>query len=571
MKKSKVTAFFKKSILFLLLATVVVYATSFFDFSYATTVSYQDSSSWIGEDINVTALDDISYDSIYEPYETISGDSSQINTSKIYVIEDALDLYQFSIDSQGTSATTYLSLDYVLGNDIDYFDALKVSMNYQFIPIGFNSPFTGTFDGQGYEITNLIFRSVNTENGYNTYMSGLVYYSMFSKTSSTAEIKNFGLINPLIVQALDLGLMTYVSTFVGLNQGLLENVYYIDTREESAGINAEGDFIISGLVSNNTGTIRNSFIATPYVKSQAVTQNLTSSLLVYLNTGTITNLYYDQEILSDNDSAQSYGVGLDTADFQNSALFSSTWYFKDSYEDLTTDTNLYSQLYLDDTYPILQGLSIDQGNLLINDAVDLNYMNELLLISGFFRSSTYILNSDIDMNQVARNSYKAAEVSFDGVFTSNTISGSTLYTHTGTGGSESYYSIIDLNISQASYVGDYASYAFFAALFGQVTHLNFVNLMIVPEDVSAINDVDNVYIAGLAGASNDAYITDVHIDINIDFQAGSEALGKLYIGGLIAYGSLDLSYSSTTGTINAIEVNYDSRMTHNYVAGMIGY
>ncbi|MFA6801150.1 MAG: hypothetical protein WCR19_03480, partial [Acholeplasmataceae bacterium] len=36
-------------------------------------------------------------------------------------------------------------------------------------------------------------------------------------------------------------------------------------------------------------------------------------------------------------------------------------------------------------------------------------------------------------------------------------------------------------------------------------------------------------------------------------------------------GSLDLSYSSTTGTINAIEVNYDSRMTHNYVAGMIGY
>ena len=326
MKKSKIATIFKKSILLLFLATAVFYASSFFDFSQATAINYQESSAWVGQDIGVSPLENVNYVSVYEPYETISNNPGAIDTNKIYVIETALDLYQLSVDAKGSYQSDYLSLDYVLGNDIDYFDALKISMNNLFIPIGFQQPCTGTFDGQGYEITNLIFRSVNTENAYNQYMSGLIYYSMFSMTSPTAVVKNFGLINPLIVQALDLGLMTHVSTFVGLNEGLLENVYYIDTREASAGINAEGDFIISGLVSVNQGTVSNSYIASPYVKSQSVTQNLTSALMMYQNTGNVDHLYYDQDILLNTDSSSLNDTPSNKENFQIHSIFYTTFY-----------------------------------------------------------------------------------------------------------------------------------------------------------------------------------------------------------------------------------------------------
>lgn len=571
MKKSKIATIFKKSILLLFLATAVFYASSFFDFSQATAINYQESSAWVGQDIGVSPLENVNYVSVYEPYETISNNPGAIDTNKIYVIETALDLYQLSVDAKGSYQSDYLSLDYVLGNDIDYFDALKISMNNLFIPIGFQQPFTGTFDGQGYEITNLIFRSVNTENAYNQYMSGLIYYSMFSMTSPTAVIKNFGLINPLIVQALDLGLMTHVSTFVGLNEGLLENVYYIDTREASAGINAEGDFIISGLVSVNQGTVSNSYIASPYVKSQSVTQNLTSALMMYQNTGNVDHLYYDQDILLDTDSSSLYATPLHTQDFQNPSIFTTTWYFQDSYVDLSNDPYQAAQLTIDKTYPILQGLEVINQSLYITDATDLIYMNHLLTLSGFFRSSTYILNADIDMRQVSRDAFVAAEVSFDGIFTSNVISGNTLYNHQGLGGSEDHYSIINLTISQASFVGDYASYALFSALFGQISSINFIQMTIMTADINLIQNVDRIFVSSIAGASNESYIYDVHVDVDVILTVDQESLGNLFVSGLISYGSSSIFQSTATGDIENIYVNDNERMTSNYIAGIISF
>ena len=571
MKNRKRTIIIKKAILLLILVTILLFVGSSFSFNQINAISYQDSSAWLGADVGVETIHDASYESSYEPFGSIKDNASLIDTNKIYVIENAFDLYQLSINAQGINATSYLSLDYVLGNNIDYFDALKENLNYLFIPIGISQPFTGTFDGQGYEITNLIFRSVNTETDYNQYMSGLVYYSMFSTTSETAEIKNFGLINPLIVQPLDLGLMTFVSPFVGLNKGLVENIYYIDTREASAGINAEGDFIISGLVSVNQGTIRNSYIASPYIKSQAVIQNLASSIITYSNSGTIDHVYFDQEILIDQSSINVYGTGINTADFQNGLLFTTTWYFQDAYYGLTTDINQYPQLKIDKTYPILQGLDVVNNQLQIDSASDLSYMNTLLNISGLFRNATYILVSDIDLKQISRDNYQAAEVSFNGVFTSAVINGNTLYDHTDTGGAENHYSIMNMTITEASFIGDYASYGFFAALFGTVHHINFVNLEINITDMDDVSGVDRVFISGLSGLGNQAVISDVHLDIEISIDPNSTDLGQIYIGSLIGYGSSDINYSTVTGNLNEVLINDTSRMKNNYIGGFIGY
>ncbi len=564
-----------KVTIIILIVTTTLFISSFLsrDFVYAD--DYQASSSWTGADIGVTPLNGITFDSDYRQFSTVIDDYTLVDTNKTYVLETAYDLYMFSELARGTQSTLYLSLDYVLGTDIDYFDALQENIAYLFTPIGFNTPFTGTFDGQGYEITNLIFRSVNSTEDYDTYMPGLIYYSMFSRISETAIIENLGLINPLIVQAIEQGAMTHVSVLVGENRGLVQNVYYLDNRGDSAGINAEGNFFISGLVSRNIGTITNAFVSTPHVKSLAVIDNLASAVLVYSNTGTISQTYYDEDVYGDEGTTSiSNGDGLSTSEFQNASNFNSDWYFSDSYSGLTTDPELISQTIIDSTYPTLQGVAVNQRVIEINDAVDFVYMNELLNVSGLFRASDYIITSDIDMNQVSRKAYKAASVGFSGSLSSTLISaGSTLYTHTpAQGGTYQYHTIIGLKISDTTLIGNYASYALFSSLFGKVTHLNFLDYTIIPEDIEMTANRDRILIGGIAAASaNGALIDDVHIDLTIDIPETTTELGQVLVGGMVAEGSIQLANSSSTGFIDELSLNYNARSDESVVAGMIGH
>ncbi len=558
----------------ILIILIALFASSFLgrDLIYAD--GYQTSSAWMGEDVGVAPLSDISFDSEYRPFSSVIDNYLLVDTNKKYVIETAKDLYMFSELSRGDHSALYLSLDYVLGKDIDYFAALQENITYLFTPIGFNTPFTGTFDGQGYEITNLIFRSVNSTEDYDTYMPGLVFYSMFSKTSSTAVIENLGLINPLIVQAIEEGAMTHVSVLVGENRGLVKNVYYLDNRGDSSGINAEGNFFISGLVSRNLGTVTNAFVSSPHIRSLAIINNLATSVLIYSNSGTIENLYYDSDVYEDEATTSvTNGTGLSTLDFQNPNNFNSDWYFSDSYTGLTTDPNLISQTIIDATYPTLQGIEVENGTILINDAVDFVYMNELLQVSGLFRSSDYIVTHDIDMNQVSRKAYQAASVGFSGSLSSRLAAPeTTLYTHQSTqGGSYLYHTIIGLKISEATLIGNYASYALFSSLFGQISHLNLWDLTIIPENIIETVNRDKILIGGLAAKATTATINDVHLQITIDIPNEMTALGQLLIGGMIAEGSATIDYVSTTGTIDEMNLTYSSRANYSAIAGLIAH
>ena len=99
-----------------------------------------------------------------------------------------------------------LSLDYVLGQDIDY----SVMKSRQFIPIGYSfslldgtsheNIFTGTFDGRGFEISNLYFAdyelltTVDGEGEEQVDQALAPYYAMFPYNAGT--IRNLGIINP---------------------------------------------------------------------------------------------------------------------------------------------------------------------------------------------------------------------------------------------------------------------------------------------------------------------------------------------------------------------------------------
>ncbi|AUD64708.1 hypothetical protein BK011_03080 [Tenericutes bacterium MZ-XQ] len=566
----------RKMLIFTIIFSTLLYVGTFLRIDKVYGQPYDQYHTWNGFDLPYQPLNPsaISFESDYLQFSTIMdvADPNTIDQSKTYVIESAFELYRFSVLASGSHDQIYLSLNYALGQNIDYYDALKISIENLFIPIGFNEPFTGTFDGQGYEITNLIFRPTNTVDEYDTYMPGLVYLSMFSKIDTTGVVKNFGLINPLIIQALEQGVMTHVSVVAGENKGLVENVYYIDLREQSSGINAEGNFHISGLVSRNIGTVSNSFVSTPYIKSQAIQSNLSTSTLIYANQGTVNNVYYDSDVLEDNDASTLYGTGLTTNDFQNPLNFNDDWYFRDSYTSLASEPSLESQFIVDNQYPILQGLDVENGELLISDAVDFVYMHQLLGLSGQFRSADYVITHDIDMNQVSKTAYKASNTGFSGTLSSKAIlsSDTILYDRLANqGGDITHHSIINLKIEQATYLGNYASYALFSSLFGTVKDINIYNLEILTEDIDETFERTKVLVGAVAGQMNHGTIENVHVDVNAHVVESTENLGQIIIGGFVGEGGGVISQSTTSGNLTSDLQVYNVKSAGSAVAGMV--
>ena len=530
------------------------------------------SNTWRGEDLTFSELKEINYESSYVPFSDITLSAVDIDLTKIYVIENADDLYMLSLLSKGSDRLVYLSLHYVLGNNIDYFDIVSHDITKRFHPIGFMEPFNGTFDGQGFEITNLYFQTILDQDMYDLDYPGLRYFSMFSKVGLNGVVKNIGLINPIIIQPLEWGNMQYVSSLVGENSGLVENAYLLDTREDASGFHAEGAFEISGLVSNNIGTVSNVFIVSKHIKSRAVVYNISVSPVVGISSGIITNTYYDQSVYSDLDATILYGQGLNTIDFKNHLLFSDDWFFYDSYLGLAENLSEQNQVLLDQDYPILRGLKVSQYQLEIMDALDLLYMNELLLVSGLFRSSEYVIKHDIDMNQISRDAYVAAPVGFNGLLKSNLVNETNvLYQrNVNQGGDPNYHTIINLSITKNTLLGKHASYALFASLFGSVKNINFLDFNINTDDLSTTVEKKNVSIGLIAGQMNNAVIENVHAKGDITVTDSTYSIGRILLGGLIGVGDGTFTRVSSTGNINAGNHLLSIDSNHATVGGIIG-
>ena len=562
-----------KSLISLFVAVTFLFLVNFVGFYDIQGYDYQESSAWTGADLGFTPQSDVGFTSDYVPFSMISDGMTTIDLSKTYVIESAYDLYMFSELSRGANRTTFLSLDYVLGGDIDYYEIVQQNISYRFIPVGFLEPFTGTFDGQGYEITNLFFQSILSEDDYNNNYPGLRFFAMFSKVSSTGEVKNLGLINPIIIQPIEWGIMDHVAIIAGENYGLIENVYVIDERGAGAGLNVEGSFHVSGLVSINQGIFRQSYIASPHIKSSAVVDNVSTRVISYLNLGTMTNVYYDTTILADDETDTTLGIGLVTSEFQNHSHFSSDWYFNDSYHDLADGSNGLSLLTLNDTYPILQGLTVSDDKLNITNAVDFVYMNKLLNTSGLFRDSHYQIVSDIDMNQVSDTAYQAASVAFTGTLSSSlSTEQSRLYVRDeAQGGDLNYHTILNLRITVPAEVGNYASYALFPAFFGTIENINFVNYSIVTTDINDYTLKSKILVGFIAGQMNAGVIENTHIEGNISITNAESAMTKLYVGGLAAEASGTINKASTNGTLAHALQTYDVKSDGSSTGGFVGY
>jgi hypothetical protein len=565
----------KKILIMFIMFTLFLFLGTFFHIDMIEANTYEGNDPWYGTNLDFSEINAqaITFESEYVPFSTITDDPLLVDDSKKYVIETAEDLYMFSVLNNGENYDIYRHLHYVLGNDIDYFDVVVTDSSKRFEPVGFRYPFAGVFDGQGFEITNLYLDSIYDSIIYEEKYLGLIYYAMFSHVSSEGVIKNLGLINPLIIQPIEWGAMQHVSPLVGLNEGHIHHVYYIDQRGHQAGFHAEGAFHISGLVSKNLGILEQAFVSSAHIKSLAVLENISDSAVVSENTGTMHQVYYDQSILLDPNTMTDHSVGLDTVDFQNSTNFDDAWFFNTDYEQLTEDLLLKEQYHLTHTYPILQGLNITSNELEISDALDLVYMQELLKSGNMLRSKTYKITHDIDMHQVSYDAYQTAAFGFNGVITSALRSELTsLYERDlSQGGNISYHSIIGLNIVHASYIGNAANYGFFSVLFGEISHLNFIDVTIDTLDINETYERDILNIGILSGQMVDGTIDDVHVDGNIFVRSAQENIGKLSLGMSVGRGSGHFHSVSTTGLIEVEPQAFQTKLDESTIGGMIGY
>ncbi len=175
------------------------------------------------------------------------------------MIEDVHDLQNMSAD---------LTAHYVLANDIDASETSEWNWNdtselYEgFEPIGTDeNRFIGSFDGKGYEITDL-----------HICRSNMWHVGLFGYIGSDGEVRDVGVVDK------NINGHRAVGGFVGTNYGTVSNSY-------STGSVIGNEWFAGGLVGWNRGTVENSYAIGNVSGSREV------GGLIGWNGGTVENSY----------------------------------------------------------------------------------------------------------------------------------------------------------------------------------------------------------------------------------------------------------------------------------------
>ena len=216
---------------------------------------------------------------------------------------------------------------YILMNDLDsttagYEELASPTANegkgwHPIIGAGGDPPFTGTFDGQGYEIRDLFIN-----------LPGIGYVGLFSIVGEGGVVQNVGVMNGNVTST------AYIGGLVGVNLGTVSNSYFtgsvssINWAGGLVGFNGEGATVsssystgsvtsqygVGGLVGANNGTVSNSY------STGSVSGSGDVGGLVGYSEGTVSNSFWDVQTSGQVTSAG--GTGKTTAEMQDIATFS---------------------------------------------------------------------------------------------------------------------------------------------------------------------------------------------------------------------------------------------------------
>jgi hypothetical protein len=146
-----------------------------------------------------------------------------------------LDPWIINSCSELQNISQHLDGNYSLGADINCLETRTWNDLNGFIPIGANSPFTGTLNGANKTISGLYINIPTTDKNI----------GLFGSTSSAAIIQNIGLIDQNVIG------VQRVGGLIGMNQGSVLNSYTTGSTRGST-------VVVGGLIGYNYGIVSNS-------------------------------------------------------------------------------------------------------------------------------------------------------------------------------------------------------------------------------------------------------------------------------------------------------------------------
>ena len=560
-----------------------------------------------GLDVKTSSSDYITYSDFRDDYckasSTASECASAANSKKIR-FDTAEELYRFSVDVSfeevyitgnptedvklsDDKIAVLLSLDYVLGNNIDY----SIMQSKAFIPIGFaftdveenvyERSFTGTFDGQGFEIRNLYVAGYDylvyeeqVDEVTTVFIAMSEYYSMFDYNEGT--IKNLGLINPNL-EILELHTdITKLANLVGFNMssGVVDNVYVIDNRDTvtTAGMRyavgtSSADFQAAGIIHTNQGTFTDAYYVSMVVMNGNYINKFDVQPVLFTNSGTISHLVYDTEVYLLQVTVGSSTFIIDTPN--GLATGETTNTLKSTSSSLNQGLDVWF-FYPSDGYPLLQGFHYDSVNEVyeIDNPIDFVFFARAIQFSSInhsvaYSDADYVITADLDLSILSPDAYEIPTDTFNG-----TLSG---YNSSGTDNSDNYY-IYNLNITEDVIRGS----EFYAGLFSilgassEISNLNFSQSSVSFTDTDE-NYSYTFYIGAIAGKMTGGTISNVMIDVDLDL--GTEALGETFVGGVVGKASGVIDHASSSGTIHVnnhvFSSSYSIKATYS-IGGIVG-
>jgi len=538
---------------------------------------------WQGETIRISESQMINPNykptfGTWEDFSVINNNPSLISSSTIYMINTPIDLLNFSLRCRENPI--FLTLNYYLGNDIDY--SQLAQNNALFIPVGFNIPFTGSFDGRGYEIKNIQLDNIDYNKYNELYNSNIVYYGMFSQVGVGGEIKNVGLLDPWIFQTSIINDMLYTGLLVGNNLGLVERCFLIDLKSD-AGYYSTTTMVASLIARNGpSGVINDCYIA----QAKPLVNNITSFGpivgtigLAVNNLGSITNFRYDSTLFTDNDSLKLIGVsGLTTTQFDNTSNFPYPWKIysgapatnlrsTDAWRSYPRQNRLFynntsytisGYLYNNTAYNVAGTTYNAVFHYLLFTPEDVKRYSEFIVSSNFSTSTYgYALASDIDMSYIKYVTPQGViSTPCFGALATNTIvvqNGVSLISFqkqlanrnsslSGGSGGTNYFGIINLKVHQGFVSGTTYSVGFMpysssgtslVSMNGGLCNINFYNFEIIVDEKFGDLSAYNMVLVGIIPRTL-SNVDNVQAGVNIRVL-NDTIRGKIIIGGIIGY------------------------------------
>jgi hypothetical protein len=172
------------------------------------------------------------------------------------------------------------------------------------------SAFTGTFDGQGHEISDLFINRPNQSP-----------VGLFGYTGEAGVIKDINMVNVTVAG------YYYVGGLVGFNNGMVTNSYSTGTVSGTVGM-------VGGLVGKNSDTVNNSYstasvsgvvnagglvgdnwrgtVSNSYSTGNVIGSSCVGGLVAYSNNGTVTNSYSTGSVTGNEEVGGMVGRNYDS-------------------------------------------------------------------------------------------------------------------------------------------------------------------------------------------------------------------------------------------------------------------